>query len=756
MNSPQLYHKIQPMNRIIKSAERKYNRSLRIMIVISFLIFVLFSNATSQVRPENPNVIWQPWYKQWLGFTDSRNHLYHHIASEAFNLLENRENEIKKINSLEGWQERQEKLKLTLMDIIGPFPAKTPLNAKIVRVIKKEKFTVEHIIFESQPGFYVTSSLFIPDKLKKKGKNPAIVYCSGHTQDGYRSYQHVIINLVNKGFIVFAFDPIGQGERMHYYDPELGRSMLGKEPNKEHSYSGIQANISGSSMTRYFVWDGIRAVDYLLTRKEVDPSRIGMTGQSGGGTQSAQNAALDDRIYAVAIQSYITSYKRLYQSIGPQDSEQNLYTGLKRGIDHADHLSVRAPKPAIVLSTTEDMVSIQGARETAREVSLIYKAYGKEENFSIVEDIGRHGYTKKTMEATYAFFQKHLDLPGSPEHEKVTPLTKEEMMITPTGQTVTSLGGESVFSINSREAIKNFTTVLNSRTANPNHFDQVIASAKELSGYKEPSFIDKPVFTGQIRREGYVIDKFFLQGDGDYIIPYLLMKPEISSNKAILYLHPSGKAEEALAGGEMEWFVKQGFTVLSPDLLGQGEVGPPDFVGGVVFEGISYNPWIASMYVGKSIPGIRTGDVVRLARLLQKEIRIGEIYGFARREMSPVMLHAAAFEPAISRIALIEPFSSYMSIVTSKFYRPEFVNSAVPGALKAYDLADLAASLAPKKLLMAGVTDGNGNTNDTDKINRDLEIIRTAYTSKDKAGELEIIIGRLKRRPYDIYSGWIK
>lgn len=744
------------MNQIIKSAERKYNRSLRIFIVISFLIIVLFHNATSQIRPENPNVIWQPWYKQWLGFTDSRNHLYHHIASEAFDLLENRENEISKINSLAEWQERQEQLKKTLLDIVGPFPEKTPLNAKIVKVIKKEKFTVEHIVFESQPQFYVTSSLFIPNNIKKNRKNPAIVYCSGHTQDGYRSYQHVIINLVNKGFIVFAFDPIGQGERMHYYDPELGRSMLGKEPNKEHSYSGIQANISGSSMTRYFVWDGIRAVDYLLTRKEVDPSRIGMTGQSGGGTQSTQNAAMDDRIYAVAIQSYITSYKRLYQSIGPQDSEQNLYTGIEKGIDHADHLSVRAPKPAIVLSTTEDMVSIQGARETAREVSRVYKAFGKEENFSIVEDIGRHGYTKKTREATYAFFQKHLNLPGNPEDERVTPLTAEEMKITPTGQTVTSLGGENVFSINSREAIKNFTTVSISRADNPEHLDKVIASAKELSGYKKPAFIDKPVFTGQIRREGYVIDKYFIKGEGNYIIPYFLMKPESSNNKAILYLHPSGKAEEAVEGGEMEWFVKQGFTILSPDLLGQGEMGPLDFVGGVVFEGISFNPWIASMHVGKSILGIRTGDVIRLANLLQKETGISEIYGFARKEMSPVILHAAAFEPVFARVALIEPFSSYMSMVTNKFYRPEFVNAAVPGAVKAYDLADLAASVAPQKLLIAGVTDGNGNTNDTEKISRELEFIRTVYNSKNKDGELSIIIGRLNRRPYDIFSGWIK
>jgi hypothetical protein len=128
-------------------------------------------------------------------------------------------------------------------------------------------------------------------------------------------------------------------------------------------------------------WDGIRAVDYLLTRPEVDPDRIGITGRSGGGTQSAYIAALDDRIIAAAPENFITSFTRLFQSIGPQDAEQNLFGVIKRGIDHADLISVRAPKPLLMITTTRDFFSIQGSRETAKEVTAIYKAYGKESNF---------------------------------------------------------------------------------------------------------------------------------------------------------------------------------------------------------------------------------------------------------------------------------------------------------------------------------------------------------------------------------------
>jgi len=137
--------------------------------------------------------------------------------------------------------------------------------------------------------------------------------------------------------------------------------------------------------------------------------------------------------------------------------------------------------------------------------------------------------------------------------------------------------------------------------------------------------------------------------------------------------------------------------------------------------------------------GIRAGDVVRLTRLLKKNNEIIEIYGFARKEMSPVLLHAAAFEADITHIALIEPHSSYQSIVMNRFYDPRFVYSIVPGALTAYDLSDLAATLAPRKLLMVGVTDGTGNNADTASINKDLDIIKNAYHLRNADGLLNIV-----------------
>ncbi|BBE20206.1 hypothetical protein AQPE_4397 [Aquipluma nitroreducens] len=693
----------------------------------------------------------------WIQFNDAPNSLYHYIAGQAYPLLDQRVSFVVGLHSLSDWQKRQEFLRKTLLDIVGPFPEKTPLNAKITRTIEKDSYRVEHIIYESQPGLYVTSSMFIPHGLKKGNKVPCIIFCSGHSDNGYRylSYQNIILNLVKKGFIVFAFDPVDQGERLEYFDPQTNMPKPGGS-DSWHSYSGAQALITGSSQVKYMMWDGIRAVDYVLTRSEVDPARIGITGTSGGGTQSAFIAALDDRIYATAPSCFITNYTRIFQSIGPQDAEQNMFNGILSGLDHGDLLLVRAPKPALILATTEDFFSIQGARETAKEVSNMYKAFGKEDNFSIAQDGGPHGTTPKNREAMYAFFQTSLNNPGNPKEEKVEPLSTEEMQVSKTGQVYTSFRGETIFSLNCKESEKLVAKLQFSRNDLSRHLPEVLESAKKLSGYQNPLVTSEPVFTGRIQRDGYVIYKYFIAGEGNYIIPYLLMVPDKSNNKALIYLHPSGKSAEASVGGEMEWFVRNGFTVLAPDMIGVGEMGPGDFHGDSYIEGVSFNVWFSSMLIGRSIVGIRAGDVVRLTQLLKKNIGISEVYGFARKEMGSVLLYAAAFDPAITRIALIKPYSSYRSIVMSRFYNPAFIYSTVPGALKAFDLPDLEASLAPRKLMMVSVTDASGSTVGIEDINQDLDIIRNAYHFRNVDGQLNIVSPKPNENLCNFFSKWIE
>ena len=205
----------------------------------------------------------------WAEYTDLSNALYHHYAKEAFRLIDKRESEIAKLKTREDWEKRQKYVKETLLKMVGPFPEKTPLNARVTGTLKRADYKVEKLIYESRPNFYVSAALFIPNKLK--GKTPAIIYPIGHTNIAYRSphYQKTIINMVKKGFIVLTYDPIGQGERMQYFDADSNKSVVGGS-TMEHSYAGMQCLLNGSSMASYEIWDGIRAVDYLFTRQEVD------------------------------------------------------------------------------------------------------------------------------------------------------------------------------------------------------------------------------------------------------------------------------------------------------------------------------------------------------------------------------------------------------------------------------------------------------------------------------------------------------
>lgn len=702
---------------------------------VGMLYILLFAvNAYSQ---DELNVT-----SKWLYFKDPSFTLYDHFSRQAYAQLNQRNETIEKINTLEGWKQRQQEVRETLLDIVGPFPEKTPLNAQVVRIVKKEGFRAEHIIYESRPGFKVTSTLFIPEGLKRNEKAPAIIYCSGHGPIAYRSqgYQHLILNLVKKGFIVFAFDPVGQGERLGYYNPETAKSDMGS-PTKEHSYPGAQTFITGSSQANYMIWDGIRAVDYLLTRKEVDGSRVGITGRSGGGTQSIQIAAFDDRILAAAPENYLTNYTRLLQSRGPQDAEQNFYHGIYRGIDHPDLLEVRAPKPALMILTYNDMFNIQGARDTYREATRIYEAYGKRENMEVTEDFGGHTSTKKNREAIYTFFQKYLDHPGNSQDEEITPLSPDEIRVTPTGQLSTSFGSETVFSLNYKQSEENHSKLQSSRNSVSNWHSQVVTQAKILSGYIKPEHLSEPVLTGIVKKKGFIIEKYFLMGEGDYPLPYLLYVPERLNDKGVLYLHPQGKNTDSVSLPQINVLIKEGFIVLAPDLPGTGETFPLRFQGDAHFGDVSYNLWFASFLVGRTILGLRAGDVERLTTVMQKDTRIQEIHAVAKGNMSPVLLHSAAFFSVFKRIALIEPISSYRAVVMEKYYSPTYIHNAVPGALRYYDLPDLAASLAPAKLLMVDAVDGTGKISDSQIIREDLSIIKNGYIAKGAVDSLVILNG---------------
>jgi pimeloyl-ACP methyl ester carboxylesterase len=339
----------------------------------------------------------------------------------------------------------------------------------------------------------------------------------------------------------------------------------------------------------------------------------------------------------------------------------------------------------------------------------------------------------------YAFFQKHLNNPGDPADKIVELLSKDELKVTQSGQVSVSLKGETVFSLNKKDFESNIPERELLSGENDSWRRTITSEAKRLSGYVEPSEDAAPVFSGRTRKASYFLDKYFVKGEGEYVIPYLVFVPFIQNGTAVIYLHPAGKAAEAKEGGEIEKLVKEGFTVLAPDLIGTGETGNGQFKGDAYIDGESHNLWYCSIVIGRSILGIRTADVIRLVNILKKDKRISTIWGMARMEMAPVMMHAAAFSSSVERVILAEPLASYKSLVTSHLYKASFISSTVPAALTRYDLPELAGTLAPRKLTIVNPVNSMGKPDNSPEIKSDMDVIRAYYKRNGAEDKLKIL-----------------
>lgn len=672
----------------------------------------------------------------WNYYSDAENVLYKQQAELSFQSLDQRRNSIAALRTKSDWIERQKWVKEKLNESVGPFLEKTPLNPVIVKKIKKEGYSVEKLYFESMPGVKVTAAFFIP---KGKGKNlPTIIYCSGHTDLAFRSdvYQHVILNLVKKGFAVLAFDPFGQGERLQYFDEKLGKSRFGS--TKEHSYPGAQLFINGASSSKYMIWDGIRTVDYLLTRKEVDKDRIGITGRSGGGTQSSHIAAFDERIKAVAPECYLTTLEYQLKSGGPQDAEQNFPRGIHLGLDHADLLEVRAPKPALMITTTRDIFSVQGARDTYDEVRKAYKAFGQEENIMRVEDNAGHQSTLKNREAMYAFFQKHLDNPGNSKDEETTPFQVEELHVTETGQLATSLQSKFLFDIN-RNAAQSHNAILNDkRNSLDHHLQGLKQKVQEISGFEANDKSGKLIFSGQTEFETYFLNKYLIVQSEHKLIPFVTFEPKQPSNRAVLYLdNLNDKKSDSLYALPIE-LVKKGVSVIAPDLPGFGELGPGYLKGDAYISNTSYNQWFAGILNGKSTVAIHAEAIVTLLQFYNEEIKLdaAKIIGMAKGGFSSSLLHASILGADFDEIALIDPMPTFQNIVSDKDYDSKFIPFTVAGALPHYDLPDLTAAFAPKKMMFF-----QGKEAVNDKSIWHLGVVEKQYASKNSEANLSVVRG---------------
>ncbi len=318
------------------------------------------------------------------------------------------------------WEARRKRLRTQLLASCGlvPMPDKTPLNPRITGKHEFPDYSVENVALETMPGFYLCGNLYKPKG--KPGRHPAIVNPHGHWANGRLEMEadvpkappapgkrgagkgHLVsigVNLARQGFVVFAYDMVGYNDTMQ----------------ASHSYAGsLHHWLWGVSLAGLQTWNSIRVVDYLSSLTDVDATKIGCTGASGGGSQAFILAAIDDRIKVSVPVNMISSTMQggcLCEN-GP---------GLRVGTDNVEIGAMTAPRPQLLVACTGDW-TVQNPTVEWPAIKKIYDLYGAGDKTAVAQFNYDHNYNIESREAMYAFFGKWLMGDSDAEHFREKPV----------------------------------------------------------------------------------------------------------------------------------------------------------------------------------------------------------------------------------------------------------------------------------------------------------------------------------------------
>lgn len=609
--------------------------------------------------------------------------------------------------STDAIQERAKNLRQRFLDEIGGFPERTPLNAQITGVIERDGYRVEKVIFESQPKFFVTALLFLPDPKRFTPPYPGILIPSGHAQPakGHDEYQSMGASLAFHGMAALAYDPIEQGERMQILDADGKPRFWGTQA---HTIEGAACILLGRNTAWFEIWDGMRAIDYLQSRPEIDPQRIGCTGNSGGGTQTSYLMALDDRIKAASPSCYVHHLPRQLDNASG-DAEQNIHAQLVFGMDHADYVTMQAPMPILLCAATKDFFDIGATWETFRHAKRTYTRFGFPERVDILENDAEHNYNVVQRTGVLRWMARWLLKNDAPlEEPKIQLLTPEEYQCTPRGQVMLLDGARSVYDINT-DYEKELAAKRQTLWANASK-KQMLAKARRIAGVRSPQDLPEPRVqsTGQITRKGYRIEKLVLEPEEGIQLPALAFIPDKPARKnAVLYLNQAGKAADAGPGGPIEKLVENGALVLAVDLRGTGETAQTEQKEAGEIVGLEWKDFFRAYVLGLSYVGMRTEDILVCARYLAQRAETKAVHLHAVGNVAAPALHAAAFEPKLfESVTLNGMVESWSNVIAMRPTHNQLVNT-VHGALTVYDLPNLASTLG-NRLTIERPVDGMG------------------------------------------------
>jgi dienelactone hydrolase/pimeloyl-ACP methyl ester carboxylesterase len=597
-------------------------------------------------------------------------------------------------------REAQEKIQRCF----GPWPEKTPLNPRVTSVVERDQYRIENVIFESRPGFLVTANLYVPKR--RSFPLPGVVASCGHSNNGkaVEPYQSFAQGLARLGYVVLIYDPIGQGERLQYVNQQL-KSRIGVGV-REHLYAGNQQFLVGEFFGSWRAWDGIRALDYLLTRKEVDPRHIGITGNSGGGTMTTWLCGVERRWTMGAPSCFVTTFRHNCENELPADTEQCPPGALALGLDHCDFLAAMAPKPIVILAKEMDFFDVRGSELAYEHLRRLYGLLGAEENICLFTGPGYHGYSQESREAMYQCFNRATQISDARTEPKLVIEKDETLWCAPKGQ-ISELNSRTIYSFTAEKAKaladqrpKEFSlSPLRQEVRRllrlPEKADAAVPPYRVLRNWRSRGY-PRPRWTTYVVETEPGIQAVVYRLGGEQVVS----RPHPNSSRAILYVaHQSSDAElrdEPL----LREFVKADpeTALYTTDVRGIGESRPNTCDENSFLDsyGSDYFYAIHSIMLDRPYVGQRTYDVLRVLDWLGS-IGHGEVHLVGKGWGAMPATFAAVLSDRVTQVTLKNALTSYQALAESPDYAWPLA-TLVPNVLASFDLPDCYAALREKTL----------------------------------------------------------
>jgi cephalosporin-C deacetylase-like acetyl esterase len=614
--------------------------------------------------------------------------LVRYLAAKTNALAAKWDEERARIRTAADVAERNRFVREKAREMMHGLPERTPLEPVVTRVLERDGYRIENVMFQSRPNFWVTGNLYMP---AGKGPFPALISPCGHAAEAriYRPYQFLYLGLVNSGFVVLAYDPVGQGERRQFWNPLTRVNEIGGPVTWEHSLPGQLLLLVRQDLTNYRVWDGMRAIDYLLTRPEVDPQRIGCAGQSGGGTLTLFISALDERVKCAAVHEGGTRHRwplriRPETPLGTGDTEQHFFPAGIYGVDLCDlHVAI-APRP--LLATIEHDSPDFGL--ITRHIRERYEQLGAAGNFETEIAGDPHGMTVKLRLRNTDWFCRWFQNRRGPEREPdFRAEAAEDLHVTPLGSVRYSQQGHTVYSL-----------LWKSAAVLPPSGLAKIADITRLLRYQKPvgdlavRQLEKTV------RRGYSIEKLeFLSEPGIYIPAWIFLPDGPRAKRpVILYVHERGKEADGLEFGPLETLARRGRAVASIDVRGIGSTKPAHPADeSVQFRHVDDAETVMAYWaweMDQSLLGMRVQDVVRSIDYLLGRGDMARTVDLVGRGMGALWtMFAAALDVRVRSVVCDGGLLSYRTLTDTDRYL-HGANVFIPDVLRHFDLPEVAAA----------------------------------------------------------------